>query len=141
MAHGTPTEVAQKWAQRSQAAAPEYTAGVNRVTVAPGERAAAASATWLARLNDPQTKAKFERKVRAVTLEHWKSAASQYGASRYAQGVAAKEQKFAAAMVPLLAYIDNAVAQVKAMPNVTFEDRLQRSRAMQTLMHNYQGTA
>lgn len=141
MAHGTAAEVATKWSQRSQAAAPEYTAGINRVTVAPGTQAAAAADTWLARLNDPVTRAKFQRKVAAVTLEQWKSAATQYGASRYSQGVAAKESKFQAAMTTLLPFIDNAVAQVKAMPNATFEDRLQRSRAMQTIMHSYTGSA
>jgi hypothetical protein len=92
-------------------------------------------------LQDPATKAKFIRKVQAVSLEQWKNAAANYGASRYSQGVAAKEQKFAAAMQNLLPFIDQAVAQVKAMPNATFEDRLQRSRAMQTIMHSYTGTA
>lgn len=141
MAHGTATEVAAKWATRAQAAQADYTAGVNRVTQAPGAAAAAAADTWQARLQDPATKAKFQRKVSAVTLDQWKTAAANYGASRFAQGVAAKEQKYAQSMGPLLSFIDNAVQQVKAMPNVTFEDRLQRSRAMQTIMHSYQGTA
>lgn len=141
MAHGTPQEVAQKWAQRSQAAASDYTAGVQRVTTSPTDAAANAHATWIARLQDPATVEKYQRKLRAVSLEQWKQAATQYGASRYSQGVAAKESKFEAAMVPLLQYIDNARAQVHRMPNATFEDRLQRSRAMQTLMHNYRGQA
>lgn len=141
MAHGSPQEVAQKWSQRSQAAAQDYTAGINRVSTSPTEAAANAHATWSARLADPNTVAKYQRKLRAVTLEEWKSAAAQFGASRYSQGVAAKEAKFERAMVPLLQFIDSAVAQVKRMPNVTFEDRLQRSRAMQTLMHNYKGAA
>lgn len=139
MAHGSAADVATKWSQRSQAAAPDYTTGIQRVTTAPGQLAAAASATWLARLNDPATVAKFQRKVAAVSLQAWQNAATQYGASRYSQGVAAKEGKFASAMQNLLPFIDNAVAQVKAMPNATFEDRLQRSRAMQTIMHSYTG--
>lgn len=141
MAHGTPQEVAQKWSQRSQAAAPDYTAGINRVTSSPTAAAAAAVQTWLARLQDPATAQKYVRKLNAVTLEQWKTAAANYGASRYSQGVANKEAKYQAAITPLLQYIDSAVAQVKSMPNATFEDRLQRSRAFQTIMHNYQGTA
>lgn len=141
MSHGTAAEVAQKWSQRSQAAAADYTAGVERVSVAPGEKAAAAATTWLARLNDPATVAKFKRKVSAVDLATWKAAASQYGSARYSQGVAAKEPKMAKALSTLLPFIDAGVAQVKRMPNATFEDRLQRSRAMQVYMHGYRGQA
>lgn len=140
MAHGSADEVATKWSQRAQAASSEYTAGIARVTTAPGQLAAQAAQTWLARLNDPATVAKFQRKVQAVSLQDWQNAATQYGASRYSQGVAAKEAKFASAMNKLLPFIDQAVAQVKRMPNATFEDRLQRSRAMQTIMHGYTGT-
>lgn len=141
MAHGTAAEVAAKWAKNAQAAQSEYTAGVNRVTQAPGEKAAQAANVWQARVSDPQVLEKFKRKVSAVSLDQWKNAAANYGASRYSQGVASKQEKFAQAMQPLLQYIDNAKQQVHAMPNVTFEDRLQRSRMMQVLMHRYQGTA
>lgn len=140
MARMTAAEVAQKWAQRAGAAQADYTAGVNRVTEAPGQAAANAADVWQARLQDPQVLAKFKRKVSAVSLEQWKSAAANYGAARYAQGVSSKTAKFEAAMAPLLSYIDSGLAQIKSMPNVTLEDRIQRSAAWQRYMNKYQGT-
>jgi hypothetical protein len=141
MAHGTPQDVAAKWAQRASAAGTDYTAGINRVAVSPGQAAAAAAPTWQAAVSSPDALAKYKRNVGLVTLEAWQNAATQYGSARYTQGVAAKQAKYEAIMAQLLPYIDRGVAQIKAMPKATFEDRLQRSRAMQVYMHNFQRTA
>lgn len=140
MAHGTPQEVAQKWQQRSAAAGPDYQAGIQRVTVSPGQAAANAASQWQAAVSSPDALAKFKRNVGLVTLESWQAAATQYGSSRYVQGVQAKEAKFENIMGQLLPYIDRGVATVKAMDKSTFEARLQRSRAMQVWMHNFQRT-
>lgn len=141
MSHGTAEEVSASWLSGIQGATAKMTAGVNRVTTAPGQAAVQSKARWQAAMSDPATADKWARNVGNVTLQQWQSAMTQYGINRVAQGAAAKQQKFAAAMGPLLNYIDSGVAKIKAMPNTTFEDRLLRSQAMQRWMHAYQRPA
>lgn len=141
MAHGTPQDVAAKWSRNAQNAAQDYVQGVNRVTVSPTAQAAAAVTTWQARVSSTAAAQKYVRKLNAVTLEQWKARVDAVGQSRYSQGVSAAESKFQAAMVNLLPFIDNLRAQIKAMPNATLQDRIQRANAWINGMAQYQGQA
>lgn len=140
MAHGTAAEVAQKWSRNAQAGQQDYTAGVNRVTQSPTAAAAAAGATWQARVSSQAALQKFQRKLNAVSLDEWKTRTTSVGAQRFAQGVAASESKMQSAMTSLLPFIDNLKAQVKSMPNATLQDRIQRMNAWVMGMSQYTGT-
>lgn len=136
MAKGTPDEITAKWLSRLQGATQEMTAGVGRVTQAPGALAAAKKAKWFNNLQASQDK--WARNVAAVPLEAWRSAMTSYGIARVAQGAQAKQHKMQAFLTSFLPYLDRGVQTVKQMDDSTFEARLQRATAMARWNHNYQ---
>lgn len=140
-AHGTASEVADKWATNLGNAQTSMTNGVNRVTTPPGQAAAAKRQKWVAAITAPATQDKWARKVAAVPLQTWKDSMTNIGIPRAAQGAQQKKPKFQAAMASLLPFIDQVAAQVRAMPDTTPNDREQRAIAMMRGMRNYQGTS
>lgn len=141
MAHGTAQEVADKWAQNMGNAAQSMTAGVNRVTEAPGQAAVAKQQKWILALQSADVQAKWARKTGAVSLQSWKDSMNNIGVQRATQGATQKKQKMVNAMSTLLPYIDQVASQVRAMPDNTPADREQRALAMMRGMRNYQGQA
>jgi hypothetical protein len=124
----TADQVAAKWSQRLQASTQQITDGVNAVTVAPGATAAQRADLWLARVT--ASKAKWQAKVGAVTLDQWKAAMLNVGVGRVAQGAQVAQPKVAAFMTKFLPYLKTGVAQVQAMPKVTLQDSINRAVAM-----------
>lgn len=140
-AHGTADEVGAKWLRNIQAAQPEMTAGVQRVTVAPGVSAAAKAQKWINSLQDPAVQDKWKRNVSNVSLQQWQSAMTTYGINRVSQGAQEKLPKFVTAMNSLLPFIDNLASQVRNMPDNTYADREQRMLAQVRGMRNYKKPA
>lgn len=139
MAHGTAQEVADKWATNLGNASQSMTAGVNRVTEAPGQAAVAKMQKWVMALQSADVQQKWARKTGAVSLQSWKDSMNNIGVQRAVQGAQAKKAKFATAMATLLPFIDQVAQQVRAMPDNTPGDREQRALAMMRGMRNYQG--
>ena len=138
MAHGTPTEVRDKWLRNIQNATQEMSAGVDRLTVSPGQSAAAKRQKWVNALMDTNVQDKWARNVQSVSLQQWQQAMKDYGINRVAQGAQAKQGKFENAMASLLPFIDRVRAQVRAMPDDTPAAREQRALAMMRGMRGYQ---
>lgn len=138
MAHGTASEVAAKWLSRIQQAQPEMTAGVARVTTAPGQAAANKRQKWVNALMDPATQDKWARNVASVSLSSWQAAMNDYGIARAAQGASAKLAKTEASFQSLLSYIDNVQSQVRSMDDSTPAAREQRALTNMRLMAKYQ---
>lgn len=132
MARVTPDQAATKWQQRLAASSQQVTDGVNAVTVAPGAKAAQSADLWLQRVN--ASRDKWARNVAAVTLEEWRSKMITVGIPRIAQGASANQPKVQAFMAKFLPYLDQGVAQVKAMPKGTLADSIARATAM--IQHN-----
>lgn len=141
MAHGTAQQVSDKWLRGLQNATQDMTDGVGRVTVAPGQAAAAKQQKWINALMDTNTQQKWARNVSAVSLSSWKAAMTDYGINRVAQGAQAKQPKFTTAMNSLLPFIDQVRDQVRNMPDDTPAAREQRALAMMRGMRNYQRPA
>ncbi len=140
MAKVTPQEFASKWARRTSAATGDYTRGIDRVTEAPGIKAAAKADKLIAELTRVINDGTWQERVSSVTLQQWKTAAKDKGAGRIAAGVQAAEgdmQRFAG---ELLQAVDSAKAEVDAMPDLTLEDRIQRSVAFQRRMSEFKRT-
>lgn len=137
MARLTPQEAAEKYVRRASAATTDYTLGVSKVSVAPGELAAQqvqkAQQNYAAKMADGT----WANRTRAVSLQTWKDAATNKGGARYAGGVQAAEGKVAAALQQILPAVDAARAKVRAMPSTTVEQRIQRSVAFQTEMAKF----
>ena len=122
-------EITQKWQQRTSAATEEYKKGVQSVQVAPGELAAAASQKALLNYQEAINSGRFAKRVRSVSLEAWKTAASEKGAARIASGVQAAGAKTTGFWQEFLPHLQSVQSQVNSMPNVTLEDGIQRAVA------------
>lgn len=130
----SPSEGRDKWANRTSAASQDYVKGVDKVTVSPSQQAAAKVDKWAA--NTQAAKDKFRRNAARVTVEQWKELTKNVGGARFAQGVQAKQGKYEAFAQDFYPHLDRGLAKVDAMPDTTFEDRLQKSVAM--MRHNHE---
>jgi hypothetical protein len=127
MARVTPEQFADKWNRRIKAAVPDIQAGIQRVTTAPGEAAAAKQDKLLQRVTEAITSGKWAERVRAVTVEDWRRAALNKGIPRIAAGADGamdKQREFASQLLP---YLDRVVSEVKRMPDLTLEDAIARA--------------
>jgi hypothetical protein len=122
----------EKWARRTKQAQQDYVTGIQSVQQAPGAAAAAKQQTYIARVTESAPK--WARKVGAVSLADWQTAATTVGAQRISSGVDKATNKVAAVAAPLLQAVDSARAAVKSMPNATLEDRIARSAEFQRKM-------
>lgn len=127
MAKVTPDQFADKWNRRIKAAVPDIQAGVQRVSTAPGEAAAAKADKMLQNLQEAVTSGRWANRVRSVTLEEWRAQTLNKGIPRIASGADGavnKQREFASQLLP---YLDRVVAEVKRMPDLTLEDSINRA--------------
>lgn len=132
MARLDPQSGTSKWVNNLSNATSSITDGVNKVSVAPGQLAAAQVNTWLARIQ--QSAQKWATNVGGVSLAQWKEAMINVGIPRIAQGAQAKQSKYLAFAQKFYPYVEQGQAQVKAMPKVTLQDGINRAVAM--IKHN-----
>ena len=130
----TPQEAREKWAQRTSAATQDYVAGVQRVSTAPGQAAAAKRDKWRAGIQNSE--AKWARNVSRVSLAEWQESASNVGAQRFAAGAQAKSGKYERFAAEFYPHLDRGIQAVKGMDDTTQEARIQRAVAM--MRHNAQ---
>lgn len=133
----TPTQVADKWAQRMSASSQQIADGVNRVTQAPGAKAAAAKNLWLQRLTAKADH--WAARVGSVTVDQWK-AATIAGIPRIAQGAQAKKGKVEAFMGQLLPYIEAGQGKIASMPKGDINASMARANAWMQYMANFKRT-
>lgn len=124
----TPASATQKWVTNIGQSTARITAGVQAVSVAPGQKAAAQSAKWLQKVTASQDK--WRTRVASVSLTDWQNAMINVGIPRVAQGAQAKQQKMQDFMTSFLPYLQAGVARIDAMPSVTLEDSINRATAM-----------
>lgn len=141
MAHGSAAEVRAKWLTNLSNATTEMQAGVARLTVAPGQAAAAKKQKWVNALMDTNIQDKWARNTASVSLQAWQQTMNDYGINRVSQGAQAKAAKFEAAMNSLLPFIDRLAQTVRAMPDNTPADREARMLAQVRGMRGYQRPA
>lgn len=128
-------QAAERWARGVQQGGQKMQEGIERVTQAPGQKAAAKAQKWLQATVDAAPK--WQRNVARVGLEEWKESMRTLGVSRAAAGAAAKEGKMANALQPVFSYMNGVLARVDAMPDTTLEDRIAKSAAYQREMARY----
>ncbi len=126
-----PKAGAEKWKRNLSASTQDVAAGIDRVTVAPGQKAAAASQKWLAKVS--QAEPKFKTNVGAVTLQSWQQSAKD-GVNRIASGAAAKQGKMEAFATELYAHLDRGKAAIDSMSTNTLEDSIAKMTAQ--VRHN-----
>lgn len=103
----SPEEAAAQWAQRLAQSGDRIRAGVQSVTVAPGQLAARQKTQYVQQV---QAKAdKWAQRVASVPVAEWQQATVEKGIPRIAQGAQAAQGKMAAFMGQLLPHIDQTV--------------------------------
>lgn len=126
----------EKWKRRLDGAATDITNGVNRVTTAPGQAAAAASDRMLAGITQSVTSGVWGRRVASVSLNDWQQSMIKKGIPRMATGTAQAVATKAPKIDALLAVVDAASAQVKSMPKGGIEQSKARAAAFMDYMYN-----
>lgn len=128
----TADQASEKWKNRLSAATAEITAGVNRVTVSPGQQAAAKADKWFQAVTD--SREKWRRNTGRVSLDDWKNMMLNVGVQRIAAGATAKQSKMTAFMNEFIPHLEQGLQKVNAMPDNTFEERVQK--AVEMMRHN-----
>jgi len=132
----TAAEAAQAWSDRFSGAATKYTAGINSVSVAPGQLAAAQKNAYV---QNVQANANiWASKVAAVDINTWKAAATGVGAQRLATGAQKGMPKMQAFMGNFLPQLGTIVAGLPQRGS--FEQNLQRFQTYATALHAKKGT-
>lgn len=124
-----PATVAQRWVTNLGGSVEKIRTGVQAVTTAPTQAAAAAGQLWQQRVADPNTLAKFQRGLQRVSLTDWQQAMIQKGLPRIATGAANAKDKFTSFLTQFLPFVQNVANQVHQMPKATLEDRIARAVA------------
>jgi len=127
-----PSQATEKWVSRLSGATQEIAAGVQRVQTAPGMLAAAKYQKWLTAVQEGANK--WRRNVAAVSLQDWQHLMTNVGIPRIAQGAQAKKGKFEHFASEFFPHLERGLSTVHAMPDTSFEDRVQRAVAM--MRHN-----
>jgi hypothetical protein len=123
-----------KWSRRLTAAGPDITAGVNRVTQAPGAKAAAAAPLMLANLTESVTSGAWAARVGSVSLPTWQSSMINKGVPRLATGVTQAVANKQTQVQAFLSAVDAAVADTNTLPRGGLEQNIARSAAFQRSM-------
>jgi len=122
----TPNEVALKHARRLKAATEDIRTGVERVTEAPGVKAASKAAKMKQNLVAAIDSGKWGKRVSSVTLDEWKSKMIDKGLGRIAAGVDASIPKTTDFHSQLQSHQAGIDSQLAKMPDLTLEDNIQR---------------
>jgi hypothetical protein len=105
-------DVAARWAQNMGSSTAKWKAGVDGVTVAPGQAAARQADVWAN--NVVASKGKWATNVASVSLQDWKDAMINKGGARIGSGAQAAQGKFADFMTQLLPRIDQVKSALPA---------------------------
>jgi len=136
----TPQQFREKHAANLKASLRYMEAGVNRVTEAPGEKAAQAQDKMRANLIDAIDTGKWATRVRSVSLQEWKTAMIGKGIPRVAAGIDGAASKVEAFATDLIAFENGLMNTVEVMPDVTLTDSVNRAVAWITGMAEFRRT-
>ena len=123
----TPAEVAEKHARRLKASTPDIQRGVERVSVAPGQLAAAQTDKMRTNINKALDSGKWARRVSSVPLPEWKSKMINKGIPRIASGVDGAIEKTTSFFAEFLPHLETIQGELESMPSVTLEDGINRA--------------
>jgi hypothetical protein len=134
VARTTPQQAAEKWSRRLAASTPDIQAGVQRLTTSPTQQAAGKQDKYVQGVQEAAQNGKWRAGLERVSLSQWQAATINKGVPRIASGAQAAQPKMQQFMAEFLPYVDQGVAQIQNMPDLTVEDGVQRAAAM--IRHN-----
>lgn len=127
MAKLTASEMTDKWQRRLKAAGQDISAGIDRVTQAPGAKAAAQANVMAANLAARIADGTWQRNVAKVSVDQWKTAAKMKGVPRIAAGVDAAKDKATDMFGKVLSAVDASVQVVNQTPRGDINQNIQRA--------------
>ena len=140
MAKLTASEFTEKHARRLKASVEDIRRGIDRVTENPAEKAIAKQDKMLANLTRSVSDGKWAAGLKRVTLEEWKRKARDIGVNRIAAGIDGAKDKVTAFAEVLLPHIDRGMDKIKAMPDVTLDDNINRMTSFIRHMSEFKRT-
>jgi len=126
MAKLTPREAQEKHARRLKGATEDIRRGVQKVTEAPGVKAAAKEEKMRANLLAALDSGKWKNRVAAVPLEEWKDKMLNKGVGRIAAGVDEAAGDIENFFGELFEHQDGLARDLENMPDLTLEDNINR---------------
>jgi len=127
-------EYAEKWGRKLKASTEDIRRGVERVSEAPGIKAAQKVEKMKANFLKSIEDGTWASRVASVSVQEWKDKTLKKGIGRISQGVdeaGGKMQDFASEFFP---HLEEGQRIVDAMPDITLEDSIARATAM--MRHN-----
>lgn len=124
-------EAASRWQAGFGSAGQRWADGIESVTVAPGQLAAAALPRYLAGVQ--QNAPKWASRVSGISLAQWKQQAVSKGQSRLASGAQAGMAKYQQRIQAVLDAEKSIIASLP--PRGTVEQNIQRSAQFQLQLH------
>lgn len=137
MAKLTPEQIVEKQLRNSSNAVADYRAGVRGTRKDPMRRAIDNLEKMKQNFIEAIDNGVVEDGLNAVTLQEWKEVTSTKGGDRYFPGMQASKNKlleFQRAIAPVRERIS---AEIDAMPNTTFDQRMARMVANATALHDF----
>lgn len=135
--HMTADQYYAKWSSRLSASQQQITDGVNAVTSSPMLAAAAAKQKMRNNIIEAIDSGKWEAALKAVPLDYWRNQMIHVGIPRISTGAQNAEAKVKGFAAELLSYIASAQAKVNALPDATFQDRINKAIAWMSEMHKF----
>jgi hypothetical protein len=126
MAKLTPQQAQEKHARRLKGSTEDIRQGIQRVTEAPGIKAAKKTDKMRTNLLNAIDSGKWTARVQSVSLESWKTLMADKGIPRIAAGIDGAKEKTTEFFAQLFPYQDSLSSKVNSMPDITLEDNLQR---------------
>jgi len=126
MAKLSAAEFQEKHARRLKASVEDVRKGIDRVTESPTAKAAAKADKMLTNLTSAVQNGKWAAGLKRVSLEEWKRKTRDVGVNRIAAGIDASAAKVVAFAEELLPHIDRGQEKIKAMPDITLDDSINR---------------
>ena len=139
MAKVTSEEYYEKWGRRLKGATTDIQRGVERVTMAPGQKAAQKQQKMLTNLTESVNNGTWAKKVAAVDLPTWQSKMINKGIQRISSGVDGAHDKSVQFADKLLPHVDAGKQKIAGMADLSFQDNMQRMVAFSEHMHTLKG--
>lgn len=134
MAMPSPQDAANRWAQNLGASTAKIQAGVQAVTVSPGQSAARQKAVWVQNVANSQDK--WARNVAAVSTAQWQNDMINKGLPRIGSGAQASVDKVTTVFTKLFPYISQGVSALP--PRGTLDQNINRAVSMIRHMSQFQ---
>ena len=120
--------ITEKWGRKLKAAGPDIQAGIDAMTVDPGEKAVAAQDKMLANLTESVTSGVWAKRRLQVTKEDWKKITKEKVSKNLATGVDQATPKRKRFDNWLVGRLNGILPTVAGMADMTFEDSMARIR-------------